>query len=152
MVATQSRQRTAARKWWASRSPSPVTRHSTYRSAMFQERAFRWLKQPYWCNDMLFNRLIKDRRGVAAFEFTIIAGTLITLLVATFDFALVATQQIAMQGAIKSAGAYLQYYPSDTTGAASKIYNALPSSLQSQLNPADPTQVSFQCYCGGSTT
>ena len=96
---------------------------------------------------MQMKQLIKDRRGVAAMEFTIIAGVLITLLVAAFDFANVATQQIALQSALKAGGAYLQYFPTaGISNVTAKIQQALPDGAPTV------TVQSIQCYCAGATT
>ena len=91
--------------------------------------------------------LIKDRRGVAALEFTIIAGVLITLLAAVFDFALVATNQISLQAALNAGGAYLQYFPTaSTTQVTTVIRGAMPAGAPTV------TVSAIQCFCNGATT
>jgi Flp pilus assembly protein TadG len=71
--------------------------------------------------------LCRDRRGVAAVEFAIIATIMVTLMLGAYDFGNAAQEQVALQEAVRAGGAYAQSRPSDLTGIRNSVANALPA-------------------------
>jgi Flp pilus assembly protein TadG len=72
-------------------------------------------------------RLERDRAGVSAVEFAIVASIMVALVLAAFDFGNAAQTQIRLQQAVRAAGAYAVTCPTDTAGIQTAVTNALPS-------------------------
>src|SRR4051794_2502529 len=72
-------------------------------------------------------RLARDRRGVAALEFTIIATLMLTMMLAAFDFGNAAQQQVQLQQVVRAGGAYAARYPTDASGIQGAVTAALPA-------------------------
>lgn len=99
--------------------------------------------------------MFRDRRGVASFEFCIIATVLLGLMLAAFDFGNFAQQEVALHQALRSGGEFARFFPTkpgaDGAGGAPctdatvrcTVLNALPSgSTLSSLTMA--------CSCAGT--
>lgn len=91
-------------------------------------------------------RSLTDRSGVAALEFALVAGLLITLLLATFDIGIIVLQYAELNTALRAGGQYAIAFPSDSNGIQNAVTNALPASLQSSVT----TQVGCECLTNGS--
>ena len=90
--------------------------------------------------------LSRDRKGVAAVEFSIIGLLMVTLMLAAYDFGNAAQQQVQLQQAVRAGGAYAAAYPTDPTGIAGAVSNALPSGWTLSSSPA------VACKCLDSST
>ena len=95
---------------------------------------------------MTHRNFLRDQRGVAAFEFILIAFVLITVLFAAAGFGNVAQRQIALQTAVRAGGEYARFFPTDTTGIENAVTNALPSGLTLSATPT------VTCSCNGTKT
>ncbi|HET7883585.1 MAG TPA: TadE/TadG family type IV pilus assembly protein [Acetobacteraceae bacterium] len=73
-------------------------------------------------------QLRQDRRGVSAVEFAIIGTMLATLLLAAYDFGNAAQQQIQLQEAVRSGGAFATRWPTNVSGIQNAVSSALPAS------------------------
>lgn len=71
-------------------------------------------------------RLLHDRKGVAALEFSVIASFMITLMMGAYELGNAAQQQVALQSAVRAGAAYAATHPTDTTGIITVVTNALP--------------------------
>jgi hypothetical protein len=72
-------------------------------------------------------RLRRDQRGVSALEFAIMAPITLTLMLGAYDFGNAAQQQIDLQEAVRSGGAYALNHPTDVSGIQSIVQNSLPT-------------------------
>lgn len=94
-------------------------------------------------------RLRRDRRGVSAVEFAIVASIMVVILLGAYDFGNAAQQQIQLQEAVRSGGAYAISRPTDVTGIQSAVAGALPAGWQ-LTNPGGVAAVSCSCMDPGS--
>lgn len=94
-----------------------------------------------------FCRLGRDRRGVSAVEFAIVAPMMVILMLGAYDLGNAAQQQIALQEAVRAGGEYAQYFPTNPAGIQTAILNALPSGWV-LTNPGGSPVVS--CSCTGT--
>jgi Flp pilus assembly protein TadG len=87
------------------------------------------------------NKLISDRRGIAAVEFAIIATVMTSLLIPLTDIGIAAATYIISYQALRTTGAYAMYNPPpDLTNL---------SAIQSDLAAALPArQASTVCVVG----
>lgn len=83
----------------------------------------------------------RDRRGVAALEFSVIALFMVTLMLAAYDLGNAAQEQIQLQQAVRAGGQYAMSFPTDTAGIQSAVTNALPNGWNLSSAPA------IACYC-----
>ena len=81
---------------------------------------------PRRINKTLTN-LPSDRRGVAAIEFAMIGSLAAVLVLGAYDFGNAAQQQIQLQEAVRSGGAYAMNHATDVSGIQSVVTSALPS-------------------------
>lgn len=88
-------------------------------------------------------RLRRDRRGVSALEFAVIAPVMVTVMLAAFDFGNAAQQQIALQEAVRSGAAYAQYFPTDKVGIRGAVTGAMPDGWSLSDVPV------VSCTCNG---
>jgi Flp pilus assembly protein TadG len=72
-------------------------------------------------------RLQRDRRGVSAIEFAVIAPIMATLMLGAYDFGNAAQQQIDLQEAVRAGGAYALNHPTDVSGIQTIVTNSLPN-------------------------
>jgi Flp pilus assembly protein TadG len=96
--------------------------------------------------------LARDRRGVSALEFALVAGILATILLGVWDLGNAAQQQIRMQEALRAAAQYALSFPTDSTGIRNAVTAALPSGW-TNVSVSTPTS-SCSCWSasGGTTT
>ena len=80
--------------------------------------------------DKIPERLCRDRRGVSALEFAIVAPVMAMLLFGAYDFSNAAQQQIQLQEAVRAGGAYAISRPTDVTGIQNAVAGALPGGRQ----------------------
>jgi Flp pilus assembly protein TadG len=95
---------------------------------------------------MTYHNFLRDQRGTAALEFTLIALVLLTLLFAVAGFGDVTQRQIAIQSAVRAGGEYARFFPTDQTGIQNAVTNALPSGWTLSRAPT------VTCSCAGVTT
>jgi Flp pilus assembly protein TadG len=98
----------------------------------------------------LFLAAIRNRHGVAAVEFAVIAPVLITLFAGAVNIGFAVDNTIRLANAARAGAAYITAVPSDTAGAQSVAQSVLPG--------ATATVGSMVCTCppsgaatGGST-
>jgi Flp pilus assembly protein TadG len=91
----------------------------------------------------------RDRRGVAAVEFALIAGALMTLLLGVYDIGNAIQQRLVLQQALRAGGLYAVSFPTQSDGIAAAINAALPASWQANVTVTPPR---MWCTCSGSGT
>lgn len=89
---------------------------------------------------------LENQRGVAAFEFILIAAMVFTLALAGVGIGDVAQRNIAIHTAVRAGGEYARFFPTDQTGIQSAITSALPSGWTLSGTPT------VTCSCVGVTT
>ena len=77
--------------------------------------------------DKITARLCRDRRGVSAIEFALIAPAMVALMFGAYDFGNAAQQQIQLQAAVRAGGAYAISRPTDGPGIQAAVTGALPN-------------------------
>jgi Flp pilus assembly protein TadG len=92
----------------------------------------------------VFGRLCRDRRGVSAIEFAIIAPIMVTLMLGAYDVGNAALQQIRLQEAVRSGGAYAISWPTDLSGIQTAVSDALPAGM-TLTNPGGVAAVKCRC-------
>lgn len=90
--------------------------------------------------------LARDRRGVSALEFGLIAGVLATILLSVWDIGNAMQQEIRLEQALRAAAQYAQSFPTDTAGITAAVTNAVPAGW-SDVSVAAPSSA---CYCASS--
>jgi len=88
----------------------------------------------------------RDRRGVAAVEFAIIALVMVTLMLGAYDFGNAAQEQIALQAAVQAGGDFAQRYPTFPTQIQAAVTAALPAGYTLSAAPT------VTCTCGAAAT
>lgn len=88
----------------------------------------------------------RDRRGVAALEFAVIGGIMVTLALGAFDFGNAAQQQIALQQALRSGGEYARDFPAASASTIQAVVSSAASTARLALR-ATPT---VACSCNGT--
>ena len=96
-----------------------------------------------WINRTL-TQISGDRRGVAAIEFAAIGSLTVILMLGAFDFGNAAQQQIQLQEAARSGGAYAMNHATDVSGIQTIVANALPSGW-TLTNPGGVATVACSC-------
>ncbi len=91
--------------------------------------------------NQVFGHFCRDRRGVSALEFAIIAPVIVLLLLGAYDLGNAAQRQIRLLEAVRSGGAYALSWPTDVSGIETAVANALPGVT---LTPALAV---VQCQC-----
>ena len=93
----------------------------------------------------MLRRLRRDQRGVAALEFVVIGGIMVTVMLAAYDFGNAAQEQIALQQAVKAGAQYAQYFPAATSNdIQNEVTSALPNGWTLSSAPA------VACSCNGT--
>jgi Flp pilus assembly protein TadG len=92
------------------------------------------------------HNFLRDRRGVASWEFLLIASALFTLLLALAGFGDVTQRGIAIHTAVKAGGEYARFFPTDQTGIQNAVTGALPSGWALSATPT------VTCSCAGVAT
>jgi Flp pilus assembly protein TadG len=90
-------------------------------------------------------RAWRDRKGVSALEFSLVASMMITLMLGAFDFGNAAQQNIQLQEAVRAGGAYALQFPTNVTGIQSAVRGAMPRGWTLSSAP------SVVCECQGSS-
>ncbi len=96
-----------------------------------------------WMNRAL--QFFRDRRGVSAIEFAMIAPIAVTAMLAAFDLGNAAQQQMAMQEAVRTGGQYAINFPTNPSAVQQAVISALPSGW-ALTNPGGLPVVT--CSCG----
>jgi Flp pilus assembly protein TadG len=98
-------------------------------------------------------RLHRDRRGVSALEFAIIASIMVTLMFGAYDLGNAAMHQIQLQQAVRLGGAYAMNRPTDVAGIRAAVASAVPADW-TLTNPGGMAAVACSCLdpAGGGTT
>jgi len=99
------------------------------------------------------NCLRRDRRGVSAIEFAIIASVMVTLLLGAYDLGNAAMRQIQLQQAVRLGGVYAMNRPTDITGIRTAVASVLPAGW-TLTNPGGVAAVACSCLdpgAGGTT-
>jgi Flp pilus assembly protein TadG len=94
-------------------------------------------------------RFCRNRRGVSAIEFAIIASILVTLMFGAYDLGNAAQQQIALQEAVRTGGQYALHFPTNPAAVQSAVTSALPAGW-ALSNPGGVPVVT--CSCGKAGT
>jgi Flp pilus assembly protein TadG len=100
--------------------------------------------------------LLADRRGVAAFEFLIVAGFLLfVLLLPIADVGVAALRYMQTKQAMRDLGAFVQYNPPpDLTAFSAATWKTLPANVGAFTVaigtglPASETQINITVSCG----
>ena len=92
-------------------------------------------------------RVLRQRRGIVAVEFALIASVLAVSLSSVYDLGNALQQNIRMREAVRAGGLYAQYYSEDTTG----IQNAVTAAVSNWTNVTVNSVTRF-CECWNSTT
>jgi Flp pilus assembly protein TadG len=100
-----------------------------------------------------FGCLRRDRRGVSALEFAIVAPVMVTLMLGAYDLGNAAQRQIDLQEAVRSGGAYALNHPTDVSGIRTIVTNSLPAGW-TLTNPGGVAAVACSCLnpTAGTTT
>jgi Flp pilus assembly protein TadG len=96
------------------------------------------------CISKEFGRLRHDRRGVSAIEFAAIAPIMVIAMLGAYDLGNAAQQQIDLQEAVRSGGAYAMGHPTDVAGIQTIVANSLPSGW-TLTNPGGVAAVACSC-------
>jgi Flp pilus assembly protein TadG len=91
----------------------------------------------------------RDRRGVSAIEFAIIAPIAATVMLAAFDLGNAAQQQIALREAVRTGGQYAIHFPTNPSDIRAAVTSALPSGW-TLSNPGGVPVVTCQCGTYGT--
>lgn len=94
-------------------------------------------------------RLCGDQRGVSAIEFAFVAPIMLMLMIGAYDLGNAVQQQIDLQEAVRSGGAYAMNHSTDVSGIQAVVSNSLPSGW-TLTNPGGVAAVA--CSCLDTTT
>jgi Flp pilus assembly protein TadG len=97
-----------------------------------------------WLNHATLVRLRRDRRGVSAIEFAIIASIMVTLLLGAYDLGNAAMRQIQLQQAVRLGGVYAMLRPTDVPGIRAAVASVLPAGW-TLTNPGGVAAVACSC-------
>jgi Flp pilus assembly protein TadG len=99
------------------------------------------------------DNLRRDRSGVSAIEFAVIASIMVTLMVGAYDFGNAAMHQIQLQQAVRLGGVYAMNRPTDVSGIQTAVAAALPMGW-TLSNPGGVAAIACSCLdpAGGGTT
>jgi len=89
-------------------------------------------------------RLCRDQRGVSAIEFAFIAPIILMMMLGAYDLGNAAQQQIDLQEAVRSGGAYAMNHSTDVSGIQTIVTNSLPSGWP-LTNPGGVAAVACSC-------
>ena len=90
--------------------------------------------------------LTRDRRGVAAVEFALLASVLLLFVVGIVDIGTAIQQRMALEQAARAAGQYAVSFPNQTDGITRAVTMALPPGWTDVRMPSPPSV----CFCGGN--
>lgn len=106
--------------------------------------------------------LLRDRRGVAAAEFSIVAVLMLVLAIAAYDIGGAVAQYMRLAEAVRAGGQYALSYPTQLTSASSCPATSLsspaaPTSAACAMTQALPSgwtdvTTSISCTCVGSSS
>jgi Flp pilus assembly protein TadG len=91
----------------------------------------------------------RDRRGVSAIEFVIIAPMLVTLIAGAYDLGNAAQRQIALQEAVRTGGEYAIHFPTNPAAVQTAVTSALPNGWV-LTNPGGKPVVTCSCGVAGT--
>jgi Flp pilus assembly protein TadG len=94
-------------------------------------------------------RFMRDRRGISAMEFALIAPVLITLLLGAFDLGNAAFQYIQLDQVVRAGGQYALSNPSDVTGIGNVVSTAATDAGLTSVTVTGPT---YFCSCDPAGT
>jgi|SRR6185503_16794982 Flp pilus assembly protein TadG len=89
-------------------------------------------------------RLRHDHRGVSAIEFALIGTILATLMLGAYDLGNAAQQQIQLQEAVRSGGAFAANWPTNVSGIQNAVASALPAAWK-LTNPGGVATIACSC-------
>jgi Flp pilus assembly protein TadG len=92
----------------------------------------------------LLKLLRRDQRGVSAIEFAVIGSIVVALALGAYDLGNAAQQQVQLQEAVRSGGAYASDWPTDVTGIQNAVASALPNGW-TLTNPGGVAAVACSC-------
>jgi Flp pilus assembly protein TadG len=90
----------------------------------------------------------RDRRGISALEFGLIAPVMATLFLAAVDVGYAVQQSIQLQQAIYAGALYARANPTGDATIISKVSNDIPAAW----NAGTPTVSAVACTCVSATT
>ena len=99
-------------------------------------------------------RLPRDRRGVAALEFAVLATVLVPMFLSVFDLGTAIHETLVLRHAIRVGALYALYY-NDTAGIQNTIEAAMPSGWTDASVYSGSWTPTTSCVCmsrGGSVT
>ena len=91
----------------------------------------------------------RDRTGISAMEFALIAPVLMTIMLGAFDLGNAAYQYIELDQVVRTGGQYALSNPSDTAGIAAAVSSAATDTGLSSVTVTGPT---YFCACDPSGT
>src|ERR1700752_1039660 len=91
-----------------------------------------------------FARLCQDRRGASAIEFALIGSLLATSMLGIYDLGNAAQQEIQLQEAVRSGGAFAIDWPTNMVGIQNAVASALPNGWV-LTNPGGVAAVACSC-------
>ncbi len=91
-----------------------------------------------------YGRLCGDQRGVSAIEFAFVAPIMLMLMLGAYDLGNAVQQQIDLQEAVRSGGAYAMNHSTDVSGIQTVVTNSLPSGWI-LTNPGGVAAVACSC-------
>lgn len=93
-----------------------------------------------------FRALRRDRRGVAAAEFTLIASVMLTVLLGVYDVGNAVQERMQLEQALRAGAQYALSWPDQT----SQIEAAISAALPANWTNASITVGAPVCYCWSS--
>ena len=91
-------------------------------------------------------RIRRDRRGVAALEFGVLATILVPMMLAVFDMGYATYQTIVLRQAVRAGALYALYYH-DTAGIQRTIESSMPSTWTNASVFAATWAPTTSCVC-----
>jgi Flp pilus assembly protein TadG len=96
--------------------------------------------------------LRRDRRGVAATEFALVASVMLTLLLGLYDIGNAIQTRLQLEQAVRAGAQYAMSFPDQTSNIETAIKSALPVNWTSTTVNVSP----LACWCwssaGGNTS
>lgn len=87
----------------------------------------------------------RDRRGVSAIEFAMIAPIMAILMLGAYDLGNAVQQQIQLQEGVRAGGAYAINRPTDVNGIQNAVAGAIPGLTLANTNT--PGKADVVCSC-----
>lgn len=97
-----------------------------------------------------FHAVRRDRSGVAAAEFAVIATVMLTVLLGVFDLGNAVQERMQLEQALRAGAQYALSWPDRTTGSTESIQAAITAALPARWTGAVVTVGALQCYCWSS--